>query len=178
MVIIAGRGSKRLASMLLVLMLSGCGLAQSMSDGTVAVTKSIFYREVKTLHFDIRAREELNSNDAGIPLPTVVRIYQLKDRLAFDSTDYPSLFARDSQAAKADIVTQKDVRLLPGSAIMIDEPLDVSARYVAVVAMFMSPDLGRNDWRIVLERDQLDPDEPRVIVAERHRLAIRAPEDQ
>lgn len=108
MAITAGNTGSCLAAVVLSLSLSGCGLTQKVTDGTVAVTKSIFYRQVKTLHLDIRAREAVNSNAGGIPLSTVVRIYQLKDRQAFDSTDYPSLFARDSQALKADIVAQKD----------------------------------------------------------------------
>lgn len=79
--------------------------------GTVAVTKSIFYRQVKTLHLDIQAREGVNNNAKGASLATVVRIYQLKERKAFDSTDYPSLFASDTQAIKADLVAEKDIRL-------------------------------------------------------------------
>ncbi|MXG37261.1 type VI secretion system lipoprotein TssJ, partial [Escherichia coli] len=41
----------------ITLILVGCGLTQKVTDGTVAVTKSIFYKQVKTLHLDIRARE-------------------------------------------------------------------------------------------------------------------------
>jgi type VI secretion system protein VasD len=98
----------------ITLMLAGCGLTQSVTDGTVAVTKSIFYKQVKILHLDIRAREAVNSNAGGVALSTVVRIYQLKDRKTFDSTDYPSLFKDDSQAVKADLVAEKDIRLQPG----------------------------------------------------------------
>lgn len=36
----------------ITLMLAGCGLTQKVTDGTVAVTKSIFYKQVKTLHLD------------------------------------------------------------------------------------------------------------------------------
>ena len=36
----------------------------------------------------------------------MVRIYQLKDRQAFDNTDYPSLFAGDG-ALQADRVAEK-----------------------------------------------------------------------
>lgn len=75
----------------LATLLTGCGLTQKVTDGTVAVTKSIFYRQVKTLHLDIQAREGVNNNAKGASLATVVRIYQLKERKAFDSTDYPSL---------------------------------------------------------------------------------------
>ncbi len=63
---------------------------------------------MKTLHLDLRAREGVNNNAKGASLATVVRIYQLKDRQAFDTTDYPSLFAGDGrEALQADRVAEK-----------------------------------------------------------------------
>ena len=157
----------------ITLMLAGCGLTQSVTDGTVAVTKSIFYKQVKTLHLDIRAREAVNSNAGGVALSTVVRIYQLQDRKTFDSTDYPSLFKADSQAIKAGLVAVKDIRLQPGGAVMVDMPMEESAQYVAVAGMFISPDEVNNTWRIVLSRDDLDPDKARVIEAGDNRLTLK-----
>ncbi|HCT2015413.1 TPA: type VI secretion system lipoprotein TssJ, partial [Klebsiella pneumoniae] len=29
---------------------TGCGLTQTVTDGTVSITKSIFYKKMKTLH--------------------------------------------------------------------------------------------------------------------------------
>ncbi|MFP2166986.1 type VI secretion system lipoprotein TssJ [Enterobacter ludwigii] len=161
----------------ITLMLAGCGLTQKVTDGTVAVTKSIFYKQVKTLHLDIRAREAVNSNAGGVALSTVVRIYQLKDRKTFDTTDYPSLFRVDSQAIKSDMVAEKDIRLQPGAAVMVDMPMDENAQYVAVAGMFMSPDQLNNTWRVVLSRDDLDPDKARVIEAGNNRLTLKALKD-
>lgn len=158
----------------ITLMLTGCGLTQKVTDGTVAVTKSIFYKQIKTVHLDIRAREAVNSNAGGAALSTVVRIYQLKDRKTFDTTDYPSLFKADSQAIKADLVAEKDIRLQPGGAVTIDMPMDENAQYVAVAGMFMSPDQANNTWRVVLSRDDLDPDKARVIEAGNNRLTLEA----
>lgn len=162
----------------ITLMLAGCGLTQKVTDGTVAVTKSIFYKQIKTLHLDIRAREALNSNASGVALSTVVRIYQLKDRKTFDTTDYPSLFKAGSQAIKADLVDEKDIRLQPGGAVMVDMPMDENAQYVAVAGMFMSPDQVNNTWRVVLSRDDLDPDQARVIEAANNRLILKALKDE
>lgn len=92
MAIIAGNFPQIALAAGITLILAGCGLTQKVTDGTVAVTKSIFYKQIKTLHLDIRAREAVNSNAGGVALSTVVRIYQLKDRKTFDTTDYPSLF--------------------------------------------------------------------------------------
>lgn len=162
----------------ITLILAGCGLTQKVTDGTVAVTKSIFYKQVKTLHLDIHAREAVNSNAGGVALSTVVRIYQLKDRKTFDSTDYPSLFKADGQAIRADLVAEKDIRLQPGGAVMVDMPMEENAQYVAVAGMFMSPDQVNNSWRVVLSRDDLDPDKARVIEAGNNRLTLKALKDE
>lgn len=158
-------GKTRLALLMLTMVatLNGCGLTQKVSDGTVAVTKSIFYKQVNTLHLDIQARDAINNNATGAPLATVVRIYQLKDRKSFDDTDYPSLFADDSQAIKADLVAEKDIRIRPGAAVTIDMPMEKEAQYVAVAGLFLAPDIANNTWRLVLSRDDLDPDKARQI---------------
>lgn len=156
-------GKTRFALLIMIAALSGCGLTQKVSDGTVAMTKSIFYKQVKTLHLDIKARDAINNNAIGAPLSTVVRIYQLHDRKTFDGSDYASLLAEDTQAIKADLLSEKDIRLRPGSTVTIDVPLDEKAQYVAIAGMFLSPDITNNTWRIVLSRDDLDPDKARQI---------------
>lgn len=178
MATIAGKYTQAMLTAAVTLMLAGCGLTQSVSDGTVAVTKSIFYKQVKTLHLDIRAREAVNSNAGGVPLSTVVRIYQLKDRKTFDTTDYPSLFKTDSQAIKADLLAEKDIRLQPGGAVTIDMPMDENAQFVAVAGMFMSPDQANNTWRVVLSREDLDPDKARVIEAGNNQLTLKPLKDK
>ncbi len=100
MAITAVKPSARLLAFLMVTVLTGCGLTQTVKDGAVSVTQSIFYPQVKTLHLDLRAREGVNNNAKGASLATVVRIYQLKDRQAFDNTDYPSLFAGDGRRCR------------------------------------------------------------------------------
>lgn len=160
------------------LLLAGCGLTQTITDGTVSVTKAIFYKQVKTLHLDLRAREAINSNARGESLSTVVRIYQLRDRKTFDETDYPSLFASDSQAIASDLLAQKDVRLTPGGAVSVDMPMEKEAEYVAVAGMFITPDETRNSWRVVLALDDLDPDKARVIEAGSNRLTLIADKEQ
>lgn len=177
MAIIAGKTPMLLLVSGVAMMLGGCGLTQKVTDGTVAVAQSIFYKQVKTLHLDIRTREAVNHNARGEALSTVVRIYQLKDRKTFDDTDYPSLFARDSQAIQADLVAEKAIILQPGGAVMVDMSMDERAQYVAVAGMFMSPDQVNNTWRMVLSRDELDPDKARVIEAGNNRLTLTPVKD-
>ncbi|WP_072571165.1 type VI secretion system lipoprotein TssJ [Enterobacter sp. SA187] len=172
MAITAGKKRFTFITLIMVATLCGCGLTQKVGDSTVAMTRALFFKQVKILHLDIIAREAANNNAAGIPLSTVIRIYQLKDRKVFDDTDYPSLFAEDSQAIKSDLVAQKDIRLRPGASITIDMPLEASANYVAVAALFLTPDTANNTWRVVLNRDELDPDVARKIEMNNQTLAL------
>lgn len=165
--------TKKLAAIALAsMLLSSCGVTQTVTDGTVAVTKAIFYKQVKMLHLDIRAREGANNNAQGHALATVVRIYQLKARQAFDSTDYPSLFTADGEAIAADLLAEKDITVRPGEAVTVDMPMEKTAQYVAVAAMFLSPDLQKNTWRVVLERNELDPDNARRLELNQQTLSL------
>lgn len=159
-------------------LLTGCGLTQTVSESTVSLTKSIFYKEIKTLHLDFLAREAVNKNTQGIALSTVVRIYQLKDRKAFDSANYQSLFAEDSTVVKADLVAQKDIRVRPGESVTLDIPLETEAQYIAVAGMFISPKQSEDSWRVVLSREDLDPDKARIIELKTQGLALMPLEDE
>ena len=162
----------------MVSLVTGCGLTQKVSEGTVSLTKSIFYKEIKTLHLDLSAREAANKNAQGIALSTVVRIYQLKDRKAFDSANYQSLFAQDSTVVKADLLAQRDVRVRPGESVTVDIPFENEGQYVAVAGMFISPDQSEDSWRVVLRREDLDPDKARVIELNSQALVLLMPEDE
>ena len=72
-------------------LLAGCGLTQTVTDGTVSITKSIFYKKIKTLHLDFTPRTAINADGAQTPLATMVRLYQLRDRKAVDAADYQTL---------------------------------------------------------------------------------------
>ncbi|WP_336285209.1 type VI secretion system lipoprotein TssJ [Citrobacter arsenatis] len=178
MAITAGNTYAALLALTFATALTGCGLTQTVKDGTVSMTKAIFYKQVKTLHLDIQAREGVNNNAKGASLATVVRIYQLKERKAFDSTDYPSLFADDSQAIKADLLAEKDIHLRPGESVSLDMPMEEAAQFVAVAGMFMAPDQVNDTWRITLTRDDLDPDKARVIEVSNNRLTLQPVKDK
>ena len=162
----------------MVSLVTGCGLTQKVSEGTVSLTKSIFYKEIKTLHLDLSAREAANKNAQGIALSTVVRIYQLKDRKAFDSANYQSLFAQDSTVVKADLLAQKDVRVRPGESVAVDIPFENEAQYVAVAGMFISPDQSEDSWRVVLRRVDLGGRSARAIELNSQALVLLMPEDE
>lgn len=154
--------------MILPLILSGCGLTQKVSDGTSSAMKSIFYKQVKNLHLDVTARAALNTDhqeNTSLSEPVMVRVYQLKDRKVFDKTVYQQLANDAESVLGADLLTSRSLVVKPGEDTGLDMPMDEQAQFVAVVGLFRAPDQTKNDWKLVLTREDLDPDKPRVIEA-------------
>lgn len=144
-------------------LLAGCGLTQTVKDGTVSITKSIFYKQIKTLHLDFAPRSAINAAGDQAPLATMVRVYQLKDRKNVDSADYQTLLRKADTLLKDDVLASKSVLVMPKGSVTVDMPMDENAQFVAVVGLFNRPDVKDNAWRLVLSREDLDPDKPRTI---------------
>lgn len=144
-------------------LLTGCGLTQTVTDGTVSLTKSIFYKKIKTLHLDFTPRAAANADGAQTPLATMVRVYQLKDRKAVDAADYQTLLRNADTVLKDDVLATKELLVMPNGSVTLNVPMDEDAQFVAVIGLFNRPDMQDNRWRLVLTRDDLDPDKPRTI---------------
>ncbi|MBZ7658377.1 type VI secretion system lipoprotein TssJ [Klebsiella oxytoca] len=167
---------KRSTLLLIPLMLTGCGLTQKISDGTSSVVKSVFYKPVKTLHLDVTGRAELNTDErenASFSQPVMVWVYQLRDRKVFDQLLYQQLASEGDNAAGNELLASHSLVVKPGADASLDMPMDERTQFIAVVGLFRAPDMVRNDWKLVLRRDDLEPDKPRVIEASQHRLTLQ-----
>ncbi|QHB33846.1 type VI secretion system lipoprotein TssJ [Yersinia canariae] len=153
----------RLLLLTLSVLLVGCGLTQTVKDGTVNLTKSIFYKQIKTLHLDFSPRAAINADGEQTPLSTMVRVYQLKDRKNVDSADYQTLLRNADKVLKDDILASRSLLVMPQGNVTLDMPMDENTQFVAIIGLFNRPDMKENTWRLVLSRDELDPDKPRTI---------------
>lgn len=144
-------------------LLAGCGLMQTVTDGTVNVTQSLFYKKIKVLHLDFEPRAAVNVDEAQTPLATMVQVWQLKDRQKVDAADYQALLRDADKVLKEDIVASKSLLVMPKGSVILNMPLEEDTKYVAVIGLFNRPDMKNNTWRQVLTRDDLDPDKPRII---------------
>ncbi|NWA63813.1 type VI secretion system lipoprotein TssJ [Pantoea sp. B9002] len=149
-----------------LLLLGGCGLQQKVTDGSFAAFGAIFYKQIKTLHLDFSARESLNSDSREhnpLSQPVMVRVFQLSERKAFDGAVYQQLTGDAADVLRAELLADRDVVLTPGGDVSLNMPMEKEAKFVAVVALFQQPDMAKNSWRLVLERNDLEPDKARVI---------------
>lgn len=70
-------------------------------------------------------------------------------------------------------MSEKAVVVKPGEAAQLSTPLHREAQYIAVIALFRNPDMEQDAWRLTLQRDDLDPDQPRVVELGDNRLKLR-----
>lgn len=102
---------------LLAFSLAGCGVTQSITEGSKSAFNAVFYKKIKVLHLDFTAREALNTDSReshSLSESVVVRVYQLKDRKTFDKTVYQQLLNDGDTLLKVDLLASRDVVLKPG----------------------------------------------------------------
>ena len=164
----------------IALNLAGCGLTQSVADGSKSAFNAVFYKKIKVLHLDFTAREALNTDareSNSLSEPVVVRVYQLKDRKTFDKTVYQQLLKDGETYLKADLLASRDVVVKPGGDATLDMPMETEAQFVAVVGLFRHPDMVNNTWKMVIHREDLDPDKPRILEAGNNHLTLQPLKD-
>lgn len=165
---------------LLAFSLASCGVTQSVTDGTKSAFNALFYKKIKVLHLDFTAREALNTDSResnSLSEPVVVRVYQLKDRKTFDKMVYQQLLKDGETILKADLLATRDVVVKPGGDANLSMPMEEEAKYVAVVGLFRHPDMVNNTWKLVTEREDLDPDKPRILEAGNNHLTLQPLKD-
>ncbi|VWB60629.1 type VI secretion system lipoprotein TssJ [Burkholderia metallica] len=142
-----------------VLLLSGCGAWQSVSDASSNAYRAVFFKQVKVLDVDLTARAALNPDDAGRPTSVAVRVYQLKDRKLFDAASYEDLLKNDRAVLAQDLQADMSAVVNPGASSSLSQPMQRETAYVAIVALYRAPGAA-GDWRRVIEKKKLDPDKP------------------
>lgn len=147
--------------------LAGCGLSRATSDDRASA--------LTTLRLDFNGRAALNT--AGremntLSVPTLVRVYQVRSRAALEKASYESLVADSGHLPGADVLAEQGVVVRPGEGAQLNMPLAGDARFVAVVGLFRDPDLQAGSWRVILDRNELDPVQARVLELGDNRLML------
>ena len=147
-------GAKTVLILFTLIALGGCGAWQSVKDGTIETTHSIFYTKLKSLKLDLIARHGLNQNERGQSLSTVVRIYQLKDGQNFEAAAYLDLLNQDKSLLAENMLESKQVVIRPGESVNINEKFHPEAEYVGIVAFFNRIEDGQS-WKLLIPKKSL-----------------------
>jgi type VI secretion system protein VasD len=101
------------------------------------------------VQLEVEASDRVNLDEAGRPLPTRLRVYQLSDVSKLQNASFEDIWAR-SQATLADtVVTGNEVVVYPGQVTVHRFKRAENADYVVGVAIFREPE--GDGWRTIQE---------------------------
>ncbi|MDR0243580.1 MAG: type VI secretion system lipoprotein TssJ [Burkholderia sp.] len=142
-----------------VLLLTACGAWQAISDTSSSAWNSVFSDNIRVLNVDLTAVDALDPDEHGRVAPVTVRVYQLKDRKAFDDTSFPELLKSDRTLLAHDVLAGMASVLNPGASVSLSQPMQGDTKYVAVVAFYRTAGTS-GTWKRVIDRKRLDAEKP------------------
>jgi type VI secretion system protein VasD len=125
-----------LAALTALLLLAGCSTLSP-------------YSHVTKLNLKLTASDQLNPDLNGRPSPIVVRLFELRHPVAFENTDFFSLYERAKESLAPDMIATEELELRPGETIDVKLSVAEGSRYVGVLAAYR--DLPETKWRYTLQ---------------------------
>jgi type VI secretion system protein VasD len=132
-------------SVVLAFALAGCGgVSRIIADVPDA------QKPARTVAIAVNAADKINTTAKGQPLALVTRIYKLRQRAAFEQAPFDTFLnpQREQEAFGADLIEVKEVMLIPGQRLTMNEKVSREAGYIGVVALFHTPAPQR--WRLAM----------------------------
>lgn len=105
------------------------------------------YSSLTKLDLTLTASDRLNPDLHGRPSPVVVRLFELRHPVAFDTADFFSLYERARDTLTPDLIVSEELELRPGETRTLKLSIE-QGRYVGVLAAYR--DLNEARWRHVL----------------------------
>lgn len=103
------------------------------------------YSSVTKLNLKLTASDQLNPDLNGRPSPVVVRLFELKHPVAFESADFVSLYERSKETLAPDIGATEELELRPGETLELKLSVGGGSRFVGILAAYR--DLSQTQWR-------------------------------
>jgi type VI secretion system protein VasD len=140
-------------SLLAALLLAGC----AGSAGPSGLLETVGLRKPpipdaqlppRSVAVRLHAAKHLNVDARGQPLALLVRVYKLRQRTAFEQAPYAAFLSpqAERETLGADLLEVKELTLVPGQQLEINEKLSREAGWLGVVALFHAP-LAQG-WRL------------------------------
>ncbi|AHI65230.1 type VI secretion system lipoprotein TssJ [Burkholderia thailandensis] len=105
----------------------------------------------RNLGLTLYAAQNLNAANDNRPLALVVRLYALKDPTSFQQAPFDSFTdpAKEKTALGADLLSVREITLIPGQRYNATEKVSREAQAFGVVALFRDPALQR--WKLTFD---------------------------
>jgi len=103
--------------------------------------------QFKEIALHIQAAQDLNLDEEGNPLPTVVRVYQLSGDLATRNLDFMELWEDHEAALGDEYISHKEFQIYPDSFEVIQLAPEKDARHILAFGVFQQP-VGNTWFRV------------------------------
>ncbi|WP_246796564.1 type VI secretion system lipoprotein TssJ [Burkholderia perseverans] len=105
----------------------------------------------RNLGVTLYAAPNLNAANDNKPLALVVRLYTLKDPTSFQQAPFDAFTdpAKEKAALGADLLSVREVTLIPGQRYNATEKVSREAQAFGIVALFRAPALQR--WKLAFD---------------------------
>jgi type VI secretion system protein VasD len=112
-------------------------------------------RDTEPLSLLIDGAANLNPGPDGQPLPTVVRLYQLRGTARLQGASLDEIARNDRGLLADEVLEIREVTLMPGGREMPDLHRNPQCTHVAITALFRRPHAA--SWRAVAPVPPPDP---------------------
>lgn len=108
-------------------------------------------RPPRVVNVSLHAGPNLNVDAAGRPLALLVKLYKLKNPLAFQQASAETFLSptKEKEVLGQDIVEVREVMLIPGQRLQFEEKVAREAGVLGVVALFREPASQR--WKFAFD---------------------------
>ncbi|MGO4812238.1 type VI secretion system lipoprotein TssJ [Cupriavidus sp. 2MCAB6] len=127
-------------------LLASGGLALALLSGCASAPAQ---NEQMKLDLAIEAKSTVNPDDKGRASPVLVRVYELKTEIAFESADYFSLDKSDKTLLTQDLLVRDEFILRPGESRDIERKLNPDTKAIGFLVGYR--DLGQATWRSIFK---------------------------
>ncbi|MDQ0505587.1 type VI secretion system lipoprotein TssJ [Xanthobacter agilis] len=97
----------------------------------------------------IRADENINPNQSGVPSPVVIKLYDLKATTNFMAASFFELLDNDVTRLGPEMISKQEVEIVPGTAREVEHDITGDAKYLGVIAGFR--DISAAQWRTFVD---------------------------
>jgi len=97
----------------------------------------------------IRADENINPNQSGVPSPIVIKLYDLKATTNFMAASFFELLDNDVTRLGPEMISKQEVEVVPGTSREVEHDITGDVKYLGVIAGFR--DISAAQWRAVTE---------------------------
>lgn len=116
---------------------------------TMVLSAALLLSACANLKIQMHASKILNPDINGVYSPVAVRVFELKNNLAFEEGDFDALFNKPHQSLGRSLLKINDYTLFPGQQLRLEQPLIDGVRYIAVAAAFRT--LPSIPWKVSVQ---------------------------